>query len=478
MAVFAGALAVPGFAPFQLFPATIVSLALLFYLWRLAASPRRAAWLGFGYGLGLFGGGIYWIHISLHQFGGMPWWMAAFCTFALCAFLALFPALVGALGKRLPCPDWAVVLLWAPLEWVRGWIFTGFPWLTVGYSQVPDSPLAGFMPVIGVYGVSLLVAVAARLLLDVALSSRRWLASGALLVLALTGMLLKNVEWTVPDGAPVTVALLQGNVAQDLKWQPEEIQRTLDHYFQLVSASDARLTVLPETALPLLQQQLPPDYLAALAAHARSRGGDVLYGVVERENGAYYNSMLSVGDAAPQRYRKTHLVPFGEFIPLKGLFGWIYRDWLDIPLNDLARGGFAQQPLAVAGQRVAVNICYEDVFGEEIIRQLPAATLLVNASNDAWYGDSTAAYQHLQISQARALETGRMMLRATNTGATAIIDRDGRVLAALPHFRTRILQGEAQGYRGSTPYVRFGNGLFLLMAGLALGGLLRVGKKK
>ena len=200
--------------------------------------------------------------------------------------------------------------------------------------------------------------------------------------------------------------------------------------------------------------------------------------MVERKNGAYYNSMLSVGDAAPQRYRKTHLVPFGEFIPLKGLFGWIYRDWLDIPLNDLARGGFAQQPLAVAGQRVAVNICYEDVFGEEIIRQLPAATLLVNASNDAWYGDSTAAYQHLQISQARALETGRMMLRATNTGATAIIDRDGRVLAALPHFRTRIRQGEAQGYRGSTPYVRFGNGLFLLMAGLALGGLLRVGKKK
>jgi apolipoprotein N-acyltransferase len=242
-----------------------------------------------------------------------------------------------------------------------------------------------------------------------------------------------------------------------------------------VQASRAQLIVLPEMALPILLDELPQPYLDTLAGHARSNGGDVLVGVPEirrdPEDIRYYNSVLSFGTAPTQTYRKFHLVPFGEFIPLKPVFGWIYRELLHIPLADLAPGAPHQAPLNLSGQKIAVNVCYEDVFGEEIIRPLPEATLLVNVSNDAWYGESLAADQHLQMSQARALETSRMMLRSTNTGATAVINRDGRVVAQLPHFTRASLDGEAQGYAGATPYVRWGNWPVILLLAIGLLGL-------
>jgi apolipoprotein N-acyltransferase len=242
-----------------------------------------------------------------------------------------------------------------------------------------------------------------------------------------------------------------------MKWQPEIAQQTMDQYLSMAQDSRAQLIVMPETALPALVQQLPAQYIEQLKQHALHQHGDILFGAVEQENNDYYNSIVSVGSAPTQVYRKSHLVPFGEFIPLKGIFGWIYRDWLNIPLTDMSRGGIHQKPLNVAGQQVAINICYEDVFGEEIIRQLPQATLLVNVSNDAWYGQSLAADQHLQMSQARAMETARMVLRSTNTGATAVINREGRVVAQLPHFTTAVLTAQAQGYTGTTPYIRWGN---------------------
>lgn len=478
-----GLVSVAGYAPFYIYPAPIAALAGLFYLWRQCGSSRQAARLGLAFGLGLYGGGIYWIYISLHEFGGMPVWMAVFATFCLCAFMALFPMLVGWLAKRW-CSDRAGTLfmvaaavLWALSDWVRSWIFTGFPWLALGYSQVPFSPLAGFAPVFGIYGVSLLAALAAGL---IALWQERALRRRIVLGLALlwiAGSLLKLVEWSKPEGEPVAVALVQGNISQHIKWRPEQIEDTLARYFDLTLAQDARLVILPEIAFPLTLDRIADSYLGQLEAHAERNNGDLLFGAVELQDGQYYNSMFSLGSAEPQVYRKSHLVPFGEFIPLKSVFGWIYRDWLNIPLTDISRGSIYQEPMHIAGQRVAVNICYEDVFGEEIIRQLPEASLLVNASNDAWYGESIAADQHLQMSQARALETGRMMLRATNTGATAIIDTHGYVLAHAPHFETTVLQGEAQGYSGATPYVRWGNWPFV---GLSFGllALLWVRKKK
>ncbi len=482
-----GALSVLGFAPFYFYPASIISLIGLFYFWHLCYTPKQAAFAGFIYGLGMFGAGIYWIYISLHDFGGMPSLVAGFCTFLLCAFLSLFPAAVGALsiwisGLSLSAKQGrtmmiAIPILWSMTDWIRSWIFTGFPWLTIGYSQVPYSPLAGYMPIVGVYGVSLITVFIASLI-GLWLANRfihqahtliwRRNAIVVLLLIWVIGSVLKMVEWTAPAGEPTPVALLQGNISQSLKWAPEIAEQTLVKYLNMAEASTAKLIIMPETALPVLSSELPELLKTRLQQHAIRNQGDILMGLVERENGEYFNSMMSIGSAPTEVYRKSHLVPFGEFIPLKAALGWIYRDWLNMPLSDLSRGSIHQQPMAIAGQKVAVNICYEDVFGEEIIRQLPQATLLVNVSNDAWYGESLAAYQHMQFSQARALETGRTVLRATNTGATAMINPHGEVLAHAPHFSETTLNVLAQGYTGSTPYVRFGNWLFLIICFLGI----------
>jgi apolipoprotein N-acyltransferase len=299
----------------------------------------------------------------------------------------------------------------------------------------------------------------------------------AVIALWLAGLALAQVAWTQPTGAPTTVSLLQGNIRQDLKWRPETVQTTLETYLRLVKASSRRLMILPETAVPLLNVDLPPGYLEALAAHARGNGGDVLFGIPEYVPGdpaRYYNSVMSVGVSPSQTYRKHHLVPFGDYFPQWTFITWVMSA-IDIPMSSFSRGDAVQAPLAVAGQQVAANICYEDAFGEEIIRQLPHATLLANFTNDAWWGESFASEQHLQISQMRAQETGRYMLRATNTGVTAIIDQRGRVRAAAPQFVAMTLDGTAQGYAGSTPYARWGNWvvLALIVAMLAAAGLLR-----
>jgi apolipoprotein N-acyltransferase len=477
LALLLGALTVLGFAPYYLFFLPWISLALLLWLWQQSSTAGQVFKLGLAFGLGLYCVGIYWIYISLHDFGGMPWWFAGLSTFCLCAFMALFPALAGYLSKCLGNLLWTAPVLWAVSDWVRSWIFTGFPWLTLGYSQAPDSPLTGFLPIVGVYGVSALTLLLSSCLLVIVTAQARLRAVVVAFVLLVTGSLLTAVPWTHPVGQSVSVALLQGNISQTVKWSPEHAEQTLRQYLDLVRQAQARLIVLPETALPVLLEQLDPGYLAAIKQHAMNQGGDLLLGVVESKQDEYFNSAINLGVSPSQSYSKSHLVPFGEFIPLKSVFGWIYRDWLHMPLSDLSRGT-SHQPLHIAGQKIGVNICYEDVFGEEIARQLPQAELLVNISNDAWYGQSFAADQHMQFSQVRAIETGRMVLRSTNTGATAIIDQHGQVLQHAPHDQAVILEGEAQSYQGTTPYVRWGNYLFIVLSALVLVTATFIQKRK
>lgn len=508
-----------GFAPFGLFPLPVLALAMLFRLWSRVERPAQAAWIGLSFGMGLFCAGIGWIYVALHEYGYMHPILAAIVTALFAAVNATLPALAGyAQAKWMWCgsihspfvPSSAqsaeyrrnergiltangvhVLLvmpaIWTLAEWLRGLLFTGFPWLSVGYSQVPNSPLAGYAPLLGVYGVSLMVAVSAAILLMIFRSplppgegagvrvGRKSLL-GMLLLLWIVGALLRTVEWTQPQGQPFKASLLQGNIAQDSKFDEDTLVGTLETYRRLAQSSDARLIILPETALPLLRDNVPETYQTILRDHVRKSGGDILIGVFEKENGNYYNSVYSLGSAESQHYRKEHLVPFGEFIPLRTVFGWLINDILQIPMGDLASGGVVQAPLNVAGQKVAVNICYEDAFGEEIIRALPQATLLVNVTNDAWYGESHAAMQHNQLSQMRALETGRMMLRATNTGVTSVIGADGRIQSMLPQFEEGVLTAEVQGYAGSTPYVRWGNAAMLVLTMLMLGAAWRLRK--
>lgn len=464
-ALLAGAAGVLCFAPFDLFWLAPLPWLALFALLRRAPTPRQAAWTGFLFGLGFFVAGVSWIFVSLSVFGGMPWWLAGPATLLFCAAMALYPALAGWAFKRWqPADFWRQALFYAALiaavDWLRSWIFTGFPWLAIGYTQAPPSPLAGFAPLIGVFGLSLLVALSGATLL-------RWrLGLPLLAALVAIGFGLRQIEWTTAEGEPVSVALIQGNIPQDMKFLPESFIRTLTLYRDLIAANPAQLTLLPETALPAFIDHLPVDYLDELKTLASRQGGDLILGTLTGvPGGAYFNSAVSLGSSPPQIYSKSHLVPFGEFIPAG--FAWFMAQ-ASIPMSAFSAGPEQQTPLAVSGRHVAVNICYEDVFGDEIIRALPQAGILANLSNTAWFGRSLAQPQHLQIAQMRAAETGRPMLRATNTGMTAIIDARGNLVAALPAFETGVLTGEISAYRGTTPFSRWGNLGFLSLTLLLL----------
>ncbi len=487
VALLAG-LALPfAFAPFGLFPLAIISPAILFWLWR-QMSARQAFFSGYLFGVGYFGLGASWVAVSMYRFGGMGVALSLLSTVLFVLVLAAFPALVGWLYRRY-FPGFSSSLrlllvlpaLWGLLEWTRGWILTGFPWLALGYSQT-DSPLAGVAPLLGVYGIGWLLTLSAGLLvLAWQLPGRRWLPLVSLLGIWLLGSGLSQVEWSAPAGAPLRASLIQGNVPQNLKWLPEQRQPTIDLYARLSRQhwADSDIVIWPETALPAYYHQAE-RFLQGLAAEAARHGSNLMLGLPVRPASApdtYYNSVVAVTDP-PQIYSKHHLVPFGEYIPLKWLLGNLL-DILQVPMADFSRGAAVQPPLEVAGQKIAVSICYEDAFGEEVIRALPAATLLVNVSNDAWFGDSLAPHQHLQMARMRSLETARPMFRATNNGISALIDHRGRVTARSPQFEVFVLSGSLQPRSGATPYVLGGNYplLALLLSSLLLAVFLQRLKK-
>jgi apolipoprotein N-acyltransferase len=477
VAFLAGAATVLAFAPAGQYPLAIATFAVLIHLW-MRAPARACFWIGFSFGLGLFGAGVSWIYVSLSQFGGMPAPLAGIATLGFCLLIALFPALAGWLQARVPAPDAVRACLvipasWTLFEWLRSWVLSGFPWLSAGYAAT-GWPMQGLAPLVGVFGVSFATLSLAGMLWAAARTRHKLLPIAGIAALLGAGEGLRHVEWTLPQGAPVRAALLQGNIAQDVKFLPERYARILDTYARLAEETSARLIVLPETAVPRLHDRVDPAYLARLEQVARRNGGDLLLGIpFHGAQDEYYNSVMSLGSAPRQLYHKTHLVPFGEFVP--PAFGWVMRT-LNVPLSDFSRGSPNQAPLAVAGQRVAANVCYEDAFGDEIGRRATQATLLVNMSNVAWFGDSLAPAQHLQIARQRAIETGRMHLTATNTGITAAIDRDGRVVARLPQYAEGRLEIAAQGYSGATPYMYFRDWLIVFISLLVLASAVSVGR--
>ena len=477
----AGASLPLAFAPFNLFLLAYFAPLVLFYFW-LDATPKQAALRGFLFGLGMFGVGVSWVYVAIHVFGYAPVPLAILMTTAFVAFLALYLALQGYLSVRLEqglglSRNVSLVLiyptLWLLLEWLRGWFLTGFPWLNLGYSQL-NTPLAGIAPVLGVYGVSWATAFTAALILIILLAKQHKprLITGvglALLFIAATGLSL--IEWTEKHGNPIKVSLLQGNAPQITKWDPEQIQARLDLYASLTRQHwDSDLIFWPENAMTTFYHTLVDDYFMPLVTEAKQHGTDLVVGVpvLDLQTDEYYSSFVVLGDK-PEMYHKRHLVPFGEFVPLESLLRGLIS-FFDLPMSSFSRGSDEQPPLKAAGQLLAPTVCYEDAFGEEVINFLPQATLLINGSNNAWYGDSFAPHQHLQISRMRALETGRPLLRATTNGISAIIDYKGYVVKRSPQFETYVLSGEVQPRSGATLYVRWGNwaviGLGLLVLGI------------
>lgn len=474
----AGALQVAAFAPLGWWPLSFLSLAVLFHGWR-TATPRQAAVQGYAWGLGCFLVGISWVYVSMHDVGGMPAPVAALMTLLFVLYLALYPALSGWLAARLRTGTTFSLLLiaaaWTAGEWLRGIVATGFPWLAVGYAQTPISPLAGYAPVLGVYGVGFVVALLAAALAELYRLRRPAMLPLALCAtLLLVGAGLRMLQWTQPQGAPFTVSLLQGNVPQSLKWDPQRLSLSLNTYATLAQAHPAQLMVLPETAIPLMFSEIPRDYLRQLAGTDRH----VLIGAAVgiSADGYANGAVMLTPQMQGSTYFKHHLVPFGEFVPTG--FQW-FLDLMHIPMSNFTAGQRVQAPLLFDGQKIMPNICYEDLFGEELISGAAEATLLINLSNTAWFGDSLAQPQHLQIAQMRALETGRMMLRATNTGMTAAINPDGSVKAVLPAFTRAGLTVEAQGYGGQTPYIKYGNlAVGLLVLGILCPGVARLWRKR
>ena len=464
-----GALMPFSFAPYGLYWLQFPLLALLF-LSCLQQAPGIAMRRGFLFSLGFFVHGIHWIFYSLHYHGAAPLALAVIIVVLLAAYLSLFPAFALYLSNRLFSRAGAPLLLliyaisWMLFEWLRGYFLTGFPWLQLGTAHV-DSWLAGFAPLFGGLGVGFLVALLAAALALSLLKKQPLYVLACAGVIYLGGFLLGQVSWTQAVGEPLKVSLLQGNIPQSQKWRREMYAPTLQMYRQLTRQHlQSDLIIWPETAIPGFADRVE-DYLSGLAAEAERSNTEVLLGVFVRDaqSERYYNSLV---DLNGQVYRKRHLVPLGEYFPLRPLLGF-FAQWIDIPMSDIDSGEDDQPLIKVAGQPVGVSICFEDAFDRDVLQDLPEATLLVNVSNDAWFEDSPQPWQHHQIAQMRALESGRSLLRVTNTGVTSFIGADGRVQAMATQFKREVLTHEVQAYSGATPYVRWQNYL-LIGAGLIL----------
>jgi apolipoprotein N-acyltransferase len=467
------------FAPVDYVPLALLCPAALFILWH-DATPREAAWRGFLFTGGTFLAGTYWLYHSIHLVGQAPIWIALFLMLGMVSVMAGYSALVGYVAARWfarrGLARWLLVLpsLWVLSEWIRGWFMSGFPWLALGYTQLA-TPLRGYAPVLGVYGVSLAVALSAGVLAALVLGTKRERVASIVIGAAVWGLgaTLAPVQWTRTLGNPVRVALVQGAVPQSMKWQPAQRERTMQLYLDLtVPYLGTDIIVWPESAVPALEEYVRP-YLARVSGAALARGSSLIMGLIRRDpaSDSHFNSVASWTRGAPQQqwYDKRRLVPFGEFFPVPQAV----RDWLrlmNLPYSDFQPGSEQQSPLRAGGVRLAPTVCYEDAYGSEQLRLVRESSLLVNVTNDAWFGDSTAPHQHLDISRMRSLESGRAMLRATNDGVTALIEHDGSLTGTLPQFKPAVLTGVVQPRTGLTPYVRFGNVPVIVLLAVALGG--------
>ncbi|SHF02492.1 apolipoprotein N-acyltransferase [Microbulbifer donghaiensis] len=497
----AGGLMTLSFAPYDFWIAGLVSLSALAWLYLRVSDGqllrgRSALWLAFCYGLGLFGSGGSWVYVSITEFGNSSVPLGLALTGGFVAIMALLLALPFYLLGRFTDHKISFALafsaLWFISEWLRSWIFTGFPWLFAGYGHI-ETWLSGWAPVLSVYGIGLLLAftaavialAAARRLMPIRQGTHLALIGAALLPWPL-GALLAQVDWTQPEGEEITVGLVQANIPQDKKWLPEFRGETISRYqdgTRALSEKGVDVIIWPEAALPLLYSQAP-NLMQALQRNAEQTQIDLISGVLydREDNGAEHRRVIhnsaAVFGRSPSVYHKRHLVPFGEYVPLEE---WIRGtiEFFDLPTSFIRSGPQDQQPLNAGGVTWAPLICYEIVYPRMVADTALSAQVLLTISNDAWFGDSIGPLQHMQMAQMRALETGRYLVRGTNTGVTAIVDPNGRILEQLPQFERANMIGEIRPMRGRTPFMLAGISLVFALAlpMLAVATLLRRKRK-
>lgn len=456
------------FAPYQLFPLAVLAPAGLLALWlRASSSPTKAFILGYCFGLGLFGAGVYWVFTSIHVFGGVSAPFAVFITLGMIAFLSLYPAMVGYLLTRYFPNDrttkllYAFPALWVVSEWVRGWLFTGFPWLFLGYSQT-NSPLKGYAPLLSVYAVSLAIVLSSALIVKATLHYREkafrdtGLSLIALITIWVFGGLLSYIPWTKNQGKPISVALVQGNIPLDIKWSPEHLQTSIDRYNDLTNPLWGKYNIIiwPESAIPVPLQDTE-SLINELDEKAKSSNSTLIMGIPIRtsDQTGFYNSLITLGKNQSV-YSKRQLVPFGEYTPFSRFFSSAFQ-FFNIPIFEMISGNPSQASFVVGDTKTNIlpSICYEIAFPELTRSTDKSINMLLVVTNDAWFGNSNAEPQHIQMAAMRAIEFQKPLLFVSNDGITAIINADGQVQSSLPQRQTAVLTGNIQPMYGITPWL-------------------------
>lgn len=439
---------------------------------------KQSFYRGLWFGLGYFGAGMSWVHISIYQFGDTGLILATLFTFSFVALLALFPALaLGALNRffkeETKATYWLAAwpLCWMAFEWLRSWIFTGLPWLNLGHTQI-SGPLAVFYPVLGASLVSLLICwLVAILILWLRMKRPAMHIASVLAVLIIgSGLIFSGKDWVTPRGESLSVISLQPKVSQDKKWDPEYRMESMWYLLQNTEGLDQDLVIWPEAAIPALPYQVP-DFLETMDALAVAQGQTILTGIPLYEEEKFYNGIILLGRDQGE-YRKRHLVPFGEYVPfeeqIRGLIAFF-----DMPMSSFSKGSHDQPQLQIGQYKIALAICYEIIFPGLVEQQLTGADYLVTLSNDAWFGDSHGPVQHLEIAQIRALENGIPIIRSTNDGVTAFINARGELQKTLGKGLQGSLEHDVQLYQGMTPYRQIGHAYsWLLIFSILFLGLL------
>ena len=481
LAAFIGATTTLAFAPFSYWPIAIFSPFLLLLLLN-KQSTKAGFFIAFAWGLGQFGTGINWVHVSIDTFGGMPKAASVTLMSLLVSYLAFYPALFGALLNRyFPKTNAqrlivAAPIIWLVTDWLRGWVMTGFPWLWLGYSQI-DSPLNSYAPVSGVEAITLMLWLIAGSFALVAMT-KKWAYLAIPTAVFVVAFALNQVSWVKPDPSTKTsFALIQGNIDQKMKWVPSHRWPTLMKYTDISRDNwGTDIIIWPEAAIPALESDLPA-FLHNLDTAAKANNSALITGVLSQDDmGRFYNNVLTLGqnglgpydyDTA-KRYSKHHLLPFGEFVPFGDLLRPI-APFFNLPMSSFQRGDFIQPNLVASGRHLVAALCYEIIFSEQVRQNVtPDTDFILTLSNDAWFGHSIGPLQHMEIARMRALELGKPLIRATNNGVTAVTDYKGRITKQVPQFQTEVLKAEVTSTSGNTPYRSLGSWLLYLWCAIGL----------